>query len=135
MGPYFLWFHSVSLLYAYLLVSRTYLMDSRLWRSEQWLRLVSYGITCNCDCHYPSTYIIGHYNPWVRIIDLVSHTTYVVCVNLIHKWRDLQFKVDSELFMAILFTLMCFLFYQKMCILYQKMQFRVCFLKGWYVLF
>ena len=29
-------------------------------------------------------------------IDLVSHTTYVVCVNFIHKWRDLQFKVDSE---------------------------------------
>ena len=43
------------------------------------------------------TYIIGHYyNPSVRIIDLVFHTTYVVCVNFIHKWRDLQFKVDSE---------------------------------------
>ena len=27
------------------------------------------------------TYIIGLYNPSVRIIDLVSHTTYVVCVN------------------------------------------------------
>ena len=26
------------------------------------------------------TYVIGHYNP-VRIIDLVSHTTYVVCAN------------------------------------------------------
>ena len=60
------------------------------------------------------TYIIGHYNPSVKIIDLVSHTTYVVCVNFIHKWRDLQFKVDSErqiyweLFMAILFTLRVF---------------------------
>ena len=31
----------------------------------------------------------------VRIIDLVSHTTYVVFVNFIHKWRHLQFKVDS----------------------------------------
>ena len=41
-------------------------------------------------------YIIGHYNPSVRIIDLVSHTTYVVCVNFIHKWRDLQFKIDYE---------------------------------------
>ena len=64
---------------------------------------------------YIHTYIIGHYNPSVRIIDLVSHTTYVVCVNFIHKWRDLQFKVDSErqrffekLFMAILFTLRVF---------------------------
>ena len=27
---------------------------------------------------------------------LVSHTTYVVCVNFIPEWRDLQFKVDSE---------------------------------------
>ena len=30
------------------------------------------------------TYLIGHYTPSVRIIDLVSHTTYVVCVNFIH---------------------------------------------------
>ena len=43
------------------------------------------------------TNIIGHYNPSVRIIDSVSHATYVVCINFIHKWRDLQFKVDSEL--------------------------------------
>ena len=27
------------------------------------------------------TYIIGQYNPSVRIIDLVSHTTYVMCIN------------------------------------------------------
>ena len=39
------------------------------------------------------TYIIGHYNPLARIVDLVFHTNYVVCVNFIHKWRDLQFKV------------------------------------------
>ena len=62
------------------------------------------------------TYIIGHYNPLVRIIDLVSHTIYVVCVNFIHKWRGTySFKVDSErqiffkkLFMAILFALRVF---------------------------
>ena len=45
---------------------------------------------------YIHTNIIGHYNPSVKIIDLVSTTTYVVCVYFIHKWRDLQFKVDSE---------------------------------------
>ena len=28
--------------------------------------------------------------------DLASHTTYVVCINFIHKWRDLQFKFDFE---------------------------------------
>ena len=27
---------------------------------------------------------------------LVSHTTYVVCINFIHEWRDLLFQVDSE---------------------------------------
>ena len=30
------------------------------------------------------TYIIGRYNPSIRIIDLVSHTAYGVCVNFIH---------------------------------------------------
>ena len=45
---------------------------------------------------YIHTYIIGHYNPSVRIIDLVSHTTYVMRVNFIYKWRYLQFKVGSE---------------------------------------
>ena len=42
------------------------------------------------------TYIIDHYNPSVRIIDLISHTTYVVYANFIHKWRNQQLKVDSE---------------------------------------
>ena len=42
------------------------------------------------------TYVIGYYNPSVRIIDLVSHATYVACIKFIHKWRDLQFKVLSE---------------------------------------
>ena len=45
---------------------------------------------------YINTYIIAHYNPSVKILDLVSHITYVVCVNFIHKRRDLQFKVDFE---------------------------------------
>ena len=49
-----------------------------------WLRLFTSLLTC---LH---TYMIGHYTPFVRIIDLVSHTTYVVCVNII------QFKVDSK---------------------------------------
>ena len=38
------------------------------------------------------TYNFGRYNPSVRIID----TIYVACVNFIHKWRDLQFKVNFE---------------------------------------
>ena len=45
---------------------------------------------------YTHAYIIDHYNLSVRIIDLVSHATYVACVNFIPKWRNLQFKVDFE---------------------------------------
>ena len=45
---------------------------------------------------YIHTYIIGHYKPSVRILDLVSHTTYTVCVKFIYKKRDLQFELDSE---------------------------------------
>ena len=60
---------------------------------------------------YKVTYTIGHQNPSVRIIDLVFHTTYVVCVNFIHKRL---FKVNSEpqnfweAFHAILFILRVF---------------------------
>ena len=52
--------------------------------------------------------------PFSQDSDLASHTIYVVCVNFIHEWRDLQLKVDPELqifeklFMAILFTLRVF---------------------------
>ena len=34
--------------------------------------------------HTYITYVIVHYNPSVRIIDVVPYTTYVVCVNFIH---------------------------------------------------
>ena len=37
---------------------------------------------------YLHAYIISHYNPSVRIIDLIPHTTCVVCVNFIRKWTD-----------------------------------------------
>ena len=30
------------------------------------------------------TYVIGRYNPSVRFIDLVSHTTYIVCVLILY---------------------------------------------------
>ena len=84
-------------------------MNTYFWTELNWrkIKIINQEII--------HTYIIGHHNPSVRIIDLASHTTYVVCVNFIHKWRDLQFKVDSErqiffekLFMAILFTLRVF---------------------------
>ena len=67
--------------------------------------------TIRCENTIKHTYIISKYNPSVRIIDLVSHPTFVACVNFLHKWLHLQFKVDSErqifekIFMAILFTL------------------------------
>ena len=49
-------------------------------------------------------------------------------------WQDIENVPQRE-------NLWCFLFNQKMCTLFQKMQYRVCFLKmfrplkGWYVLF
>ena len=52
-------------------------------------------------------YIIGHYNPLVRITTSFLTLLNVVCINFIQEWRDLQIKVDSErqifekLFMAI----------------------------------
>ena len=46
--------------------------------------------------NYVHTYIISRYNILSRIIDLVSHTTYFVCVNFIHNWQDLQFEFDFE---------------------------------------
>ena len=58
-----------------------------------------------------STYIHNwSLEPFSQDYDLASHITYVVCVNFIHEWRELQFKVDSErqifekFFIAILFT-------------------------------
>ena len=61
-------------------------------------------------------HIIGHYNPSVRIIDLDSHITYVVCVNFIHKWQDLQFKVDFERQVFIeTFYMAIFIYSQSFC--------------------
>ena len=49
------------------------------------------------NCNIKHTYITGHNNPSVRIIDLVSHTTYVVCVNFLYiSGGTYKFKVDSE---------------------------------------
>ena len=48
-----------------------------------------YMFTIDCLLLGLNTYIIGHFNTSVRIIDLVSHITYVVCVNFVHKWRDI----------------------------------------------
>ena len=57
-----------------------------------------------------TTYIIGHYKPSVRIIDLVSHTTYDVCVLILYiSGETYSLKSDpndrffEKLFMAILF--------------------------------
>ena len=60
-------------------------------------------------CHI--TYIIGYCNPSVRIIDLVSHITYVVCVNFMHKWRNIQLKAKNlwKIFMGI------FIYSQSFC--------------------
>ena len=61
---------------------------------------------------YIHTYIIGHYNPSVRIFGLVSHTTHVVCVKF-YTWAagpSVQCRLRMKnflrnFFMARLFTL------------------------------
>ena len=56
-----------------------------------------------------NTYIIGHYNPSFRIIDLASHTAHVLCVHFIREWRDFRTTDFVEkLFITILFTLRVF---------------------------
>ena len=67
--------------------------------------LVSYSIKKRTP-NFNRTYIIGHYNPSVGIIDLVSHTSYVVCVNFIYKWRERQ--IFKKLFMTALIALRVF---------------------------
>ena len=52
-----------------------------------------------------STYIYVHYNPSVRIIDVVSHITYVVCINL---KSTPNHRFVEKLIKAILFTLSVF---------------------------
>ena len=53
-----------------------------------WVRRLFNVCACsqwgNFACLHIHTYIIGHYNPSVIIIDLVSHTTYVVWVNFLY---------------------------------------------------
>ena len=80
----------VARLFSICLRSYLYKLLARL----QLFTLISFRINVNATwihtyIHY--IYIIGHYNPSARIIELVSHTTYVMCVNFIHKLRGLQF--------------------------------------------
>ena len=76
--------------------------------NDHWV-IVTYD--SEAKLYFSYTYV---HNGSVKIIYLLSHTTYVVSVNFIHKRRDQQFKVDSErhifekLFMEILFTLRVF---------------------------
>ena len=69
-----------------------------------YLSLLDYSMTAS-NCHQRSValdIVIMEDNRFsglltsVRIINLVSKTTYVMCVNFIHKRQDLQFQFDSE---------------------------------------
>ena len=65
--------------------------------------------------HIAHTYIIGHCNLSVRIMGLVSNNTYVVCINFIHEWRNLQFKINSgrEIFEKLFHR--NFIYFQRVC--------------------
>ena len=85
-----------------------------LLTSSRWRATISDNeICCSTGILWVSLYsTYSHYNPLVRIIDLFSYSTYVVCVNFIYKWRDLQSTPNDrffeKLFVAILFTLAVF---------------------------
>ena len=81
------------------------------------------GLTSYIPKHYRRLHLCGityihncSTQPFSQDYDLVSHTTYVACVNFVHEWRNPQFKVIPErqifffkkLFIAILFTLRVF---------------------------
>ena len=44
-----------------------------------------------------------------------SHTTYDVCINFIHEWRDILFKVDSELQIFKKLSMAIFIYSQSFC--------------------
>ena len=69
-----------------------------------------------------NTYIIiGHYNPSVRIIDLVSHTTYVVYANFIHTYiQNDRFFFFWEIFHGNFIYSHGVFFSTKKCALYFK---------------
>ena len=71
-----------------------------------------YTISKHCQCVFLHTYIHNWpLQPFSWDYGIASHTTHVVCINFIRKWRDLQFNIDSEreifenFFLAGLFTL------------------------------
>ena len=66
------------------------MLPRRVMETTNW-SLCIIGLPILCLKHRLHTYIIDHYNPSVRIIDLASDTTYVVCVNFIHKWGTCSF--------------------------------------------
>ena len=59
--------------------------------------------TTTKNLHYH--FVIGHYDAFVRITDIVPHTFYVVCINFIHDLKlTTNYGFIERLFMAILFA-------------------------------
>ena len=91
-----------------------FLFNSLSWKRTSNPRSHKYFFhKINC-CYIHTHTIIGHYNRSVRIIDLVSHTTYVVCVNFLYiiggtySLKSTPNDRFEKLFMAILFILRVF---------------------------
>ena len=83
---YFLWY-----LYTYQLHISHFKLSVAFWQTK---RLVVFSSSI---FYYSKKMGQRNYIKSVsRDYDLASSTTWIVCVNLIHKWHNLQFKVDSE---------------------------------------
>ena len=55
--------------------------------------------------------------PFSQDCNLASRNTYVLCVNFIHEWQDLQFKVDAEgqIFLRDIYMAIYFTYSQRFC--------------------
>ena len=64
---------------------------------------------------YRHTYVIGYYSSSVRITDLVSYTTYVVCINFISGGAYSLKSTPNDRFFEKLFMAMFFIYSQSFC--------------------
>ena len=55
-----------------------------------------------------TSYIIVHYTPLVKIIDLVSHTTHVVCVSFMHLLSEFLPEICWEEIVEKTLLVFCF---------------------------
>ena len=113
----FIWWHSLRSLYILFKKKFFFFFYMEIVLLDEIKIILARGSLFFTIQHNPSlygrTYIIAHYSPSVRIINLFSHITYVVCVGYVSE-RTYSLKATpndrffDKLFLAIIFTLRIF---------------------------